>query len=58
MKTITLEFLRSYKAELFEDGVEADLADAGITSLAEAYRQGREDMLEELANLLENDETY
>ncbi len=45
---IPLSVLKEWNSEMFEDGVEADLHDAGITTLAAAYRQGKEDQIEEL----------
>lgn len=39
--------LKESNSEMFEDGVEADLHDAGITTLASAYRQGKEDQIDE-----------
>jgi hypothetical protein len=46
------KFKRSYdaavKAELFEDGCAADLHDAGVKSLTDAYMRGRQDVLAEI----------
>ena len=42
-------------AELFEDGVEADLADAGITTIADAFMEGRMAALSELEMELEGE---
>src|SRR5438045_5914594 len=45
---IPLQALRDWNNEMFEEGVEADLHDAGIDTLARAYRQGKEDQISEL----------
>ena len=39
---------KAREAELFEDGCEADLHDAGIKTLPAAYMQGRLDVLDEI----------
>jgi transcription elongation factor Elf1 len=43
--------IRAREVELFEDGLEADLADAGITTLPEAYREGIHNGMHELKEI-------